>query len=98
MAGAAAPTGSYRDRAPGWWNGRHSRLKSGGRKACGFDSRPGYRAPGRPRVGPVALPWTGPRDGEGACWRWGDEVLNRVSAGWGGWAAWRHPPTRRTAT
>jgi hypothetical protein len=30
--------------APGWWNGRHSRLKSGGRKACGFDSRPGHPA------------------------------------------------------
>jgi hypothetical protein len=29
--------------APGWWNGRHSRLKSGSRKACGFDSRPGHR-------------------------------------------------------
>ena len=28
--------------SPGWWNGRHSRLKSGGRKACGFDSRPGH--------------------------------------------------------
>ena len=30
--------------SPGWWNGRHSRLKSGGRKACGFDSRPGHAA------------------------------------------------------
>src|SRR5690606_35230277 len=29
-------------RAPGWWNGRHGRLKSGCRKACGFETRPGH--------------------------------------------------------
>ena len=27
---------------PGWWNGRHGRLKSGCRKACGFETRPGH--------------------------------------------------------
>jgi hypothetical protein len=53
---AAGPTG-YRDICdvdscdagvappPGWWNGRHGRLKSGCRKACGFDPRPGHEPP-----------------------------------------------------
>src|SRR5690606_15490066 len=27
---------------PGRWKGRHGRLKSGCRKACGFDPRPGH--------------------------------------------------------
>ena len=30
--------------ASGWWNGRHSRLKSGSRKAYGFESRSGHGA------------------------------------------------------
>lgn len=27
---------------PGWWNGRHRRLKIFFRKKCGFESRSGY--------------------------------------------------------
>jgi hypothetical protein len=34
---------SVRHIPPGWWNGRHGRLKSGcPKKACGFETRPGH--------------------------------------------------------
>src|SRR2546430_9067918 len=76
--------------APGWWNGRHSRLKSGGRKACGFDSRPGHHplpadlglvAPGLGRAAAIASAPT-PRSTGYRAVRWSRRAV--VAGGSGG--------------